>query len=63
MLRENREHLELEKCSVEIAKLVAESRKLVAEEKKIRREATLYPFATVAGVTTAVVALLAFLQK
>ncbi|TDV67502.1 hypothetical protein [Pseudomonas sp. LP_7_YM] len=63
MLRDDREHLELEKLSVEIHKLMAESRKLAAEEAKIKREAMFYPFAVGAGLITALVALITLLRK
>lgn len=63
MLRDEREHLELEKLSVEIRKFMAETRKLNAEEEKMRREAMFYPFAVGAGLVTAMVALFTFLSR
>ncbi|NBB09525.1 hypothetical protein [Pseudomonas sp. SLFW] len=62
MMREDREHLELERFSVEIHKLMIESRKLAAEEDKMRREAMWYPAVVGAGLITACVALLTLLR-
>lgn len=63
MLRENREHLELEKLSVEVRKFMVETRKLTAEEEKMRSEAMFYPFAVGAGLVTALVALFTVLNR
>lgn len=63
MLRDQREHLELEKLSVEIRKFMAETKKLTAEEDKMKRESMFYPFAVGAGLVTALVALFTYLSK
>ncbi|NVZ29722.1 hypothetical protein HX881_29510 [Pseudomonas gingeri] len=63
MLREDREHLELENLSVESYKLMAEARKLGIEKEKIKLEAILYPFVVGAGLITALVALLTFMER
>ncbi|BBP77538.1 MULTISPECIES: hypothetical protein [Pseudomonas] len=63
MLREDREHLELENLSVESHKLMAEARKLDIEKEKIKLEAMLYPFVVGAGLITALVALLTFMER
>jgi len=63
MLREEREHLELENLSVETRKLMAEMSKLNTEKEKIKRETALYPYVVGAGLITALVALFTFLDK
>ena len=56
MLRNNREHLELERLRNETRKLIAERKKLLAEEKKLSRETYLYPLAVSGALVTAITA-------
>ncbi|CAD5201179.1 hypothetical protein [Pseudomonas sp. FEN] len=63
MLREEREHLELENLSVETRKLMAEMSKLNTEKEKIKRETVLYPLVVGAGLITSLAALFTFLDK
>ena len=56
MLRNNREHLELERLRNETRKLIAERKKLLAEEKKLSRETYLYPLAVSGALVTVITA-------
>ncbi|MDX9678286.1 hypothetical protein [Pseudomonas zeae] len=63
MLQDDRENLELQRLLNETRILVAERQKLLSEAKKLKRETSFYPLAVLAGVVTAITAVVGVFFK